>query len=400
MRLFASHLANANRKESLRNMEPERRHAGRMTPDEVSYIQFEPDGGGIILNASEEGLAFHAAAPVRQSSPIRVCLSPNPEQRIELQAEIAWMDTAKKSGGLELKEVSADIRDKIRRWLLPSVGTRMPRMDFAPPKQETSQLPAISPVARVKTPDLLPPAVASFDISAAHADAAARSGPRLSGLPRSLFFPELPSLEEQASFSHPRRLRGFATVFLVFIFLLMPALFLQNFRLEFGNALIRTGEKLKQIRDTQPEPSGSIPVPVSAPSTRDASTLPSPDLKTPATEIAVPPPDQASPAQAAPAQTQPETISAEPNFEEHQAPLQLHEGRRVSLDHSELARRLWTAVEAGDSSAEVALAQLYLKGDGVPRNCEQARVLLRAASKKGSAEALQQYRKLNYAACR
>jgi len=366
-----------------------------MTPHELSYIQFEPEGGGIVLNASEEGLAFHAAAPIRQSSPIRLCVSPNPEQRIELQAEIAWMDPAKKSGGLELKEVSTDLRDKIGQWLLPSMETRMPQVDFAVPKRETVQPPATSPVAGVKTPDLLPPAVASFDISTAQADAVAIPGPRLSGLRRSSFFPELPSLEEHDSFSHPRWLRGFATVFLVLIFLLAPALLLQNFRLEFGNALIRTGEKLRQIRGTQPDPSGSIPAAVSAPTSRDASTLPPPNLKTPASEAAVPP------GQAAPARTEPEAIiPAESNFEEHQASAQPRESRRISLDHSELARRLWTAVEAGDSNAEVSLAQLYLKGDGVPRNCEQARVLLRAASKKGNAEALQQYRKLNYAACR
>jgi hypothetical protein len=391
MRLFASDLAKANRKESLRNMETERRNAERMTPDEVSYIQFEPEGGGIVLNASEDGLAFHAAGPVRQSSPIRLCLSPNPEQRIELLAEIAWIDTAKKSGGLELKEVSADIRDKIRQWLLPSMGTRTPQMDFAAPKWETAQLPAISPAARVKTPDLLTRAVASFDISTAHADAAARSGPRLSGLPRSLFFPELPSLEENALFSHPRRLRGFATVFLVFIFLLLPALFLENFRLEFGNALIRTGEKLKEIRDTQPDPSGSIPAPVSAPTSLDTSTVPPLDLKPPVSQAETPP-DQPSAVQ-----TKPETvIRGDASLEEHLTVAQ----PRITLDHSERARLLWSAVEAGDSSAEVALAQLYLKGDGVPRNCEQARVLLRAASRKGNAEALQQYRKLNYAACR
>ena len=259
-------------------------------------------------------------------------------------------------------------------------------MDFAP---------AISPVARVKTPDLLPPAVASFDISTAHADAAARSAPRLSGLRRSLFFPELPSLEENASFSHPRRLRGFATVFLVFIFLLMPALFLQNFRLEFGNMLIRTGEKLKRIRDTQPDPSGSIPAPVSAPTSVDTSTVPPPDLKPPVTQAETPS-DQPSAVQ-----TKPETVIREDaSLEEHQTRAQTHESPRITLDHSERARQLWSAVETGDSSAEVALAQLYLKGDGVPRNCEQARVLLRAASKKGNAEALQQYRKLNYAACR
>jgi TPR repeat protein len=45
---------------------------------------------------------------------------------------------------------------------------------------------------------------------------------------------------------------------------------------------------------------------------------------------------------------------------------------------------LWKAIRRGSVSAEVALANLYLTGGTVPRNCEQAHMLLRAASSKGS----------------
>ena len=38
----------------------------------------------------------------------------------------------------------------------------------------------------------------------------------------------------------------------------------------------------------------------------------------------------------------------------------------------------------GSVNAEVALANLYLQGEGVPQNCEQAHMLLYAASMKGS----------------
>jgi TPR repeat protein len=69
-------------------------------------------------------------------------------------------------------------------------------------------------------------------------------------------------------------------------------------------------------------------------------------------------------------------------------------------DRSAEATRLWSAVASGDSSAEVDLAQLYLKGEGVPRNCVQAKVLLRAAAKGGSAEARQQLKKLRNSGCR
>ena len=47
---------------------------------------------------------------------------------------------------------------------------------------------------------------------------------------------------------------------------------------------------------------------------------------------------------------------------------------------------LWTGVRKGYVPAEVTLADLYARGDGVQRNCEQARVLLKAAIQKGSPE--------------
>jgi len=41
------------------------------------------------------------------------------------------------------------------------------------------------------------------------------------------------------------------------------------------------------------------------------------------------------------------------------------------------------------------LADLYLRGDGVARNCAQARVLLSVASEKGNTEAMQKLGELN-----
>ena len=44
--------------------------------------------------------------------------------------------------------------------------------------------------------------------------------------------------------------------------------------------------------------------------------------------------------------------------------------------------QLWNRVRHGDSEAEVSLAKLYLSGTAVERNCEQAHMLLLAASRK------------------
>ena len=64
------------------------------------------------------------------------------------------------------------------------------------------------------------------------------------------------------------------------------------------------------------------------------------------------------------------------------------------------SRLLWTAIEKGNLTAETVLANLYLRGEGVPKSCDQARVLLSAAAEKGSIEAQQKLRELNQTGCR
>jgi len=57
---------------------------------------------------------------------------------------------------------------------------------------------------------------------------------------------------------------------------------------------------------------------------------------------------------------------------------------------------LWKAVKRGSVNAEVALANLYLEGQAVPQNCEQAHMLLSAAAMKGS-KAADSFLKSSYA---
>lgn len=62
-------------------------------------------------------------------------------------------------------------------------------------------------------------------------------------------------------------------------------------------------------------------------------------------------------------------------------------------------QQLWASVQAGNSKAAVALADLYIRGEGVPVNCDQARVLLLVASEKNNAEAIQKLRDLDKTDC-
>lgn len=61
---------------------------------------------------------------------------------------------------------------------------------------------------------------------------------------------------------------------------------------------------------------------------------------------------------------------------------------------------LWTRVQRGSTNAEIELAKLYLDGKEVAQNCEQAHLLLLAASKKRSSVASRLLSGAYYQRCR
>jgi hypothetical protein len=73
--------------------------------------------------------------------------------------------------------------------------------------------------------------------------------------------------------------------------------------------------------------------------------------------------------------------------EDFNAARELLRGDHRQRDLSKAVDLLWAGVRKGYVPAEVTLADLYRRGDGVSKNCDQAQVLLVAASKKGSPEA-------------
>jgi len=60
----------------------------------------------------------------------------------------------------------------------------------------------------------------------------------------------------------------------------------------------------------------------------------------------------------------------------------------VGVEQTNDPAKLWIQVKSGSSDAEIELANLYLEGVAVPRNCAQAQVLLQAASRKGNTHAV------------
>lgn len=66
---------------------------------------------------------------------------------------------------------------------------------------------------------------------------------------------------------------------------------------------------------------------------------------------------------------------------------------------AEAAKWLWKAMAKHNAGAPLLLSDLYLKGDGVPKNCDQARILLDAAALRGVKDAGPRLRHLQAFGC-
>ena len=66
------------------------------------------------------------------------------------------------------------------------------------------------------------------------------------------------------------------------------------------------------------------------------------------------------------------------------------QGEGLAQDHEEAARWLWKSVAKQNSDAALLLSDLFARGDGVPKSCEQARILLTLAAEHSSKSSAQE----------
>jgi hypothetical protein len=78
----------------------------------------------------------------------------------------------------------------------------------------------------------------------------------------------------------------------------------------------------------------------------------------------------------------------------------LDAGPGAARDTRQAATWLWKAVAKQNSTATLLLSDLYLRGDGVTKSCDQARLLLDAAARKGATAAAERLRNLQAFGCR
>lgn len=162
------------------------------------------------------------------------------------------------------------------------------------------------------------------------------------------------------------------------------------------------------VTQSQPLPGVEVPIPAAGNPAPENGAAKKPDKNATPPRHSVPN-ETTSPASASQATGQPSS-SAEPSSLAGQPSSsagqpssdngsdELEQGRRylngegVPRNSWMASQWLWKSVAKQNSDAVLVLSDLYARGDGVPRSCEQARLLLIAAAKKGSSAAAQKLR--------
>jgi hypothetical protein len=108
---------------------------------------------------------------------------------------------------------------------------------------------------------------------------------------------------------------------------------------------------------------------------------------------------QSVPAKAAPAPVPEPAETSSSGAQEFALAEEYLNGKRGPRDSAEAAKFLWKAVGKENPSAILLLSDMYLVGDGVPKSCDQARLLLNAAVRKNVPQATQKLHNLLVSGC-
>jgi hypothetical protein len=376
-------------------MDPDKRQHIRKRTDQLLYAEFGPENGSILLNLSEEGCSFQSLAPVRGEQ-VRFSVSVGDGHKLEGDGQMVWSDTGKKTGGVRFLNPSQELREQVRAWLDQTLVTTDGKLDPAAvepegkrrrrklreearAEAERAQKEAAPKAARAETPsEESPPAPTA-------------NTPNTNAVPTLLTGHNAATDATHGNSGVTARRIG--TIALAVLFFMG----LVTYRRELGHLVMSVGSSIAGEKGGPAAPAQASPAgqgPVNPSSGVKAVTMT--DAHDTATESGAGAGDNdnggntGNGGDAANTEVvQPSEVSAAPA--KHVPTQQARATEDVSS--------LWTSVENGDTGAEVMLASRYVRGEGVPQSCAQARVLLEAATKRGSSEAKQKLSELGLAGC-
>jgi hypothetical protein len=427
---------------------PESRQYQRQIPSQLVYVALEADNGGMVLNVSEHGFGFHAVAPVQPNGNIRFTIELDANRKFEGNGRLEWVDQNRTTAGLQFTEVSEDFRKEIRHWLtaartiedrkLPSKPTPVAHQPAINGERKSETISSASTDQNAESPVQNPrparveavqvqPQVQAENAPAKQKEGAGRLQKGISstflrnvrqGADRLVSGFENADPESERKLARIRELvqtqtdrigealrgAGQASDRLEHLSASVEALQqqkLSSFQSEADALLSRYVSQLHQRSETilkeidsharnARSSTGSNPaigaIMVAGLAIALAVVLGSyhREIGRALGWLGQTMDDQAGP------------VGGTDAEHELSVPQAQADGGPVLAKQ---ARLLWARVAKGDVSAEVALAKLYLTGEGVAKNCVQARLLLSAAAGDGNGEAQQKLAQLNRKGC-
>jgi hypothetical protein len=381
----------------------DRRQAPRTKLVEIAYIGMGPENGGLVLDVSDGGLSFHSVAPVHPSEKIQFLLSLRGHSRIEGTGEVVWTNEMKTICGLRFISLSSGAREHLNSWTCQSKLPAQSRERKLASAQQAAPRPAPAAETAAVAPasPLGPTAAPVFAIRPAY------DSPLT-----------VPDSGTQSIWGKP--------LFLWILFAVLgSAIGISAYR--YGIQTGRSETSAPTQGASAPSPSGAAaqpasetsapaPLPSSAPA-EDAHSAPvdAPPVATGPAPMPAGTFMNASKTEDSSARTSQVATSDEkaPSAGSDRSEQQVQAGQSElaaaqgylngasgNRDSGKAARLLWAAVGNGNATAEMLLADLYIRGDGVAKSCEQGRILLVAAIKSGNMEAQQKLTNLKATGCK
>ena len=400
---------------NLTNVNLDRRQKLRKMPDKLAFLQLERDDGGSVLDVSEGGLRFETFDPVPQRGPVHLWFSLDLRERIEAWGEVVWINTAKKCGGLRFLRLSEEGRGQIREWLARPAPQADPEEEFVR-RGLVTEMPA-------RTGPSLTDAVARF-VSKARPREAVSGGhtiPRAweaSGANSPAFLPSFSTTGEagveNTPFPRPEEVRASgelvpmkrylsATRRQLILGLLVGTCISAAVgvaAIKYSNYRHENTAPGKAAAELAPQKSPGDALPLAAVNPVAASSPPADIFGSSQNKGVAKVRASGIPAAETGGHSGPHAGGATSQNPSARASLQpglsANTGRQKSVMTPE---QLWASVQAGNTKSAVTLAELYIKGEGVPQNCNQARVLLLVASEKRNAGAIKRLQELDKTDC-
>jgi hypothetical protein len=361
----------------------------RKLPAKFGFIQVAGDEGGQILNISEAGLCFETFAPLGHPRSVQFWFSLNLRDRIEASGEVTWLDAETKMGGLRfLKPTERALKHiRLNSAELPGAETTAKGQRFLDAlakrtpgggKLESDSWPSkVSSGLKSKIADYFPRNFSDGSVNAVRS------------LPASANSMDLISLQRHVAVCRRQLIIGILIGILFSSSVAIPVVSSLSHRNR-GSSFqppASADRAASANSDAAPQHAGApAALNISRPTNAQQPIATHSYSDYPAKSDLLP--------------------SLSPFLEGNPAPtaapraVQLRKGDGIVTRKSgSTPQQLWSAVQAGDTNAAVLLADRYLRGDGVPVNCLQARVLLLVASEKNNPNATKKLHELDKNGC-